>query len=61
MFKIGVISLFLSFVLIVAAFLIVYYQVIPIDPMRAIIGGFATCMILGTSPVWLAWLRGTDV
>jgi hypothetical protein len=59
MLKIGVVSLYLSFALVISAFLGVYYQIIPTDPTRVIVGLFVICVTIGTLPIWLPWLRGT--
>lgn len=61
MLKLVAIALFMSYILLSVGLLAVYYQIVPEDPTRAILGGFAICMFLGTSPVWWPWLKGTNV
>lgn len=31
---------------------------IHLTPLQALLGGFLGCLILGTAPVWWAWLQG---
>jgi hypothetical protein len=58
MAKVGLLAVIVSLSFIVTASLLIWYDVIAPDPMRAIIGGVAIGFIFCTFPIWREWLTG---